>query len=216
MHNLVHALNGVKPRISQVGSSDRPRRVKLRLPKSQKDLQRLVGAWMGSGPDLIQMFKREPELELWVRYGRTILYPVHDGRGHLDWIPEIGSSGQPPYSKQALQDFMILITNPLWEFLGGPCARCGDYYLKKARRQKIYCSRNCGAEATAVATTRRRRQQEHADKVRRAQNAIDDWCKAKPRRDCKDWVSNETGYTVRWITRAEHKKHLKLPPDRQH
>jgi hypothetical protein len=64
MHNLVHALNGVKPRISQVGSSNRPRRVKLRLPKSQKDLQRLVGAWMGSGPDLIQMFKKEPEI--WV------------------------------------------------------------------------------------------------------------------------------------------------------
>jgi hypothetical protein len=46
----------------------------------------------GFWPDLIQMFKKEPELELWVRYGRTILYPVHDGRGHLDWIPEIGSS----------------------------------------------------------------------------------------------------------------------------
>jgi hypothetical protein len=75
------------------------------------------------------MFKKQPELELWVRYGRTILYAVHDGRGHLDLIPEIGSSGQPPYSKQALQDFMILITNPLWEFLGEPCARCGDYYL---------------------------------------------------------------------------------------
>jgi hypothetical protein len=167
---------------------------------------------MSSGPDLIQMFKKEPELEPWVRYGRTILYPVHDGRGHLDWIPEIGSSGRPPYSKQALQDFMILITNPLWEYLGGPCARCGDYYLKKVRRQKIYCSRNCGAEATAVATTRRRRQQEHADKVRYAQNAIADWSKAKSRLGWKEWVSNETGYTARWITRAVTNDALK-PPD---
>lgn len=214
MHNLVHALNGAKPRISRAGSSDKPRTVQLRLLKSQKDLRRLVNEWMASGPDLIELFKRNRELEFLVGYGRTQFYPMHDGRGHLDWMPEIPSTAESSYSKQALQDFMILITNPLWELLGGPCVRCGEYYLRKVKRQKIYCSRNCASEATAVAATRRQRQQEHTDKIRRAQSAVNKWTKVNSRLGWKDWVSNETGYTVRWITRAANKKDLMTPPER--
>jgi hypothetical protein len=39
-----------------------------------------------------------------------------------------------------------------------------DYYIKKVKRQKVYCARNHGSEATVVAATRRRRQQKHTDK----------------------------------------------------
>jgi hypothetical protein len=92
---------------------------------------------MDSGPDLIEMFKKEPELALLIRYGKTRFYPMHDGRGHLDWIPEINSTEQSSYNKQALQDFMILITNPLWRLLGGPCVRCGDYYLKRLSAKRF-------------------------------------------------------------------------------
>jgi hypothetical protein len=58
---------------------------------------------MDSGPDLIEMFKKEPELELLIRYGKTRFYPMHDGRGHLDWIPEITSTEQSSYNKQAFR-----------------------------------------------------------------------------------------------------------------
>jgi hypothetical protein len=89
-----------------------------------------------------------------------------------------------------------------------------DYFLKKVKRQKIYCSRSCGSEMTAIAAVRRRRQREYADKLRRAQKAISDWSKCNSRLGWKDWVSNETGYTVKWITRATNNKHLQPPSDR--
>lgn len=211
MHDLIHALNGAQPKIPS-SSSAKPRTVRLRPLKSQKQLRRLVQAWMDSGPDLIEMFKGDPDLEPLIRYGRMRFYPMHDGRGHLDWIPEITRTSESPYTERALQDFMILITNPLWYLLGGPCTRCANYYLKKAKRQNIYCSRNCGSEMTAIAAMKRRRQEEHAKKVRCAQDAIDEWSKAKRRLTWQHWVLNHTGYTARWITRAANKKDLK-PPD---
>jgi hypothetical protein len=59
---------------------------------------------------------------------------------------------------------------------------------------------------------RRRRQKEHDNKIRNAQSLIDEWNKNKRRVVWKDWVSNRTGYTIRWITRAVNKKELR-PPD---
>lgn len=53
---------------------------------------------------------------------------------------------------------MTLITNPLWEMLGGPYRCCED--------------------------------------------AIDEWSKAKRRAAWKGWVSNHTGYNLKWITGA--------------
>jgi hypothetical protein len=167
---------------------------------------------MDSGPDLIKMFEKEPDLEPRIRYGRTLFYPTHDGRGHLDWLPKFASTSRPSYRNEALQDFMVLITNPLWELLGGPCQRCGDYYLKKTKRQKAYCSRSCSSAATAVPAVTRQRQQEHAEKIRRAQAAIEKWSKAKRTLGWKDWVINHTGYKLQWITRAVNNGRLR-PPD---
>jgi hypothetical protein len=134
------------------------------------------------------------------------------GRGHLDWLPKLTGTAQPSDKNQALQDFMILITNPQWELLGGPCTRCGDYYLKKTTRQKVYCSRKCSSAATAVPAVTRQRQQEHAEKIRRAQDAIDRWRKGKRTLGWKYWVANHTGYKVQWITRAINNGGLR-PPD---
>jgi hypothetical protein len=212
MHNLVFALNGAKPRIS-VGSGGKKRtRVKRQPSESQTELRRLVQIWMDSGPDLIKMFKQEPGLEDQTRYGQTLFYPMHDGRGHLDWSPAMTGPRQPPFKDEALEDFMILITNPLWELLGGPCSRCGDYYLKKTKRQKTYCSRGCGTTATAASTMRRRRQQERNTKLQKARDAIKEWGEKKRRANWKQWVSDRTRYTTNWITRAVNKGDLH-PPD---
>lgn len=211
MHDLVHALNGAKPRISRTKGSGKFEPTKLQPSDDQIELRQLVQKWMDSGPDLIKMFKNEPQLAPLLSRGRTNFYPVHDGRGHLDWIPTIASMSRPSYREQALKDFMILITNPLWELLGGPCARCGDYYLKKVKRQKIYCSRSCGSKITAIDAMKRRRQEEHAKKIRYVQDAINEWSKSKRRLPWKDWVANRTCYTTRWITRAANNGSLKLP-----
>ena len=108
---------------------------------------------------------------------------------------------------------MILITNPLWKQLGGPCGRCGDYDLKKTKRQKVYCPRACGLRTTAASAMRQRRQREQTNKIRNAQSLIDRWSKNKRRLAWNDWVSNRTGYTVRWFTRAVNNGKLRPSDD---
>lgn len=91
---------------------------------------------------------------------------------------------------------MTLITNPQWELLGGPCTRCGDYYLKKAKRRKKYCKRDCSSAATAVPAMIQKRQK-HAQKIHKTQISVDKWSEKKRRLPWKEWVSNQTGYTVK-------------------
>lgn len=50
-------------------------------PANQKQLQRLVRAWLDSGPDLLKLFRTEPELEWLLRYGETRFYSVREAEG---------------------------------------------------------------------------------------------------------------------------------------
>ena len=211
MQNIVSALNGPTIHITAADHSRPKKRISPPMSASQKQLQRLVREWMDSGPDLLKMFRKEPELEQLVRNGVTRFYPVHGGRGHLDWIPAV-SELPSSYEAHALEDFMVLITNPLWELLGGPCVRCNNYYLKKTRRQKIYCSRSCGAKQTAHEAVTRRRKEEHSKKLRLAAKAGREWGEKKRRDTWREWVSRRTGLTGRWITRAVNRGELSRPP----
>jgi hypothetical protein len=56
-----------------------------------------------------------------------------------------------------------------------------------------------------------KRQKEHAHKILRTQRLIDEWGKAERRLFWKEWVLNQTGYTIKWITRAENSGNL-IPP----
>jgi hypothetical protein len=148
------------------------------------------------------MFRREPELTQRAHLGKTLFFPSSGARGYLDWSPILGEQAVLSPGDQAFEYFMTLITNPQWELLGGPCNRCGDYYLKMTKRQKTYCSRACSSKATAIPAVRLKRQKEHAYKIRKAQVTIDEWSGKKRSLPWKEWVSNQTGYTVKWITRA--------------
>jgi hypothetical protein len=97
--------------------------------------------------------------------------------------------------------FGTLVTNPLCEKLAGPCARCGNYFIKKRESQKVYCSRRCGNAATAVARTRERIKAEHDKKMERVKAAREQWGRAKTQQDWKRWVSQKTGIDLRFITR---------------
>jgi hypothetical protein len=101
--------------------------------------------------------------------------------------------------------------NPDWELLGGPCVRCGDYYLKRARRRTKYCSRKCSSKETAISSTRSWRADQQERKISRAQECIDEWCNVKRREAWKTWVSRKTGFTDRWLTRAEHNGKINPP-----
>jgi len=175
------------------------------------ELRRLVSVWLESGPNLAKLFKNDPELERRTMHGRTLLTPTKTGRGHLHWQPEIPDEDIHSQKDLALNHFMGLIANPAWELLGGPCTRCKNYYLKNTKGQKSYCSRTCSSAATAIPATKIRRQREHAEKIKRAQEFIHKWAEAKRRLDWKSWVCSQTGYTGRWLTRAVNQRLLRPP-----
>src|SRR5439155_24780289 len=116
-----------------------------------------------------------------------------------------------PYG-QALILFFVFTLNSEWERLGGPCDRCARYYIKKTIRNKRYCSRRCGSMATAIASTRRRLDQEQKEKLHRAEVALRVYAKANTRLAWKDWISlNVPGITRKWLTRAVNAGKLKVP-----
>lgn len=213
MVDLVQALNRIRITTHEVGRPDKPRKVRLGQSEMQVELERLIKLWKASGPNLRTMFLQEPELAERVRTGRTVFYTLLSGRGYLEWIPIANERATLSPEDQALEYFMTLITNPQWEMLGGPCRRCKDFFLKKTRRPRVYCGKTCGSRITGAQAVSRHRQQARAKKIKIAQRAVGKYSEQQKRRlTWKEWVSNQTGYTTQWITRAVNKGELQ-PPD---
>jgi hypothetical protein len=209
--DLVHELNETRIPVTVSKNQSPSYLARLGLSEKQTELRRLVESWKASGPNLRKMFEQEPDLQLRTKKGKTVFYSTPTGRGHLEWLACPSENDHSFPKDDALKEFMTLITNPDWDLLGGPCPRCDNYFLKKTRRKNIYCSRTCSSTATAIPAIRRKRQQEQAKKVAIAQKYIDEWGKSKRRSGWKKWVSIETGYTDRWLTRAINGKTLSAP-----
>jgi len=174
-------------------------------------LRELVDSWQKSGPNLAKMLKNDKALAARVGHGETTLVPTNTGKGHLVWLPSPRDRDLSSWRDQALTLFMILIVNPQWHRLGGPCPRCDKYYVKKTSRQKTYCSRRCGATLTAIAATRKKRQEKRLEELSRTQAAANQWATVQTRQPWKEWVSTRTNITVKWLTRAVNKGDLRAP-----
>ena len=210
MQDLVVALNRTTTRVAPASRPKNSRTIRLELSHPQMELRSLVERWKKSGPNLRRLFAQEPELEHRTMHWEMLFYATDTGRGYLDSSPVRSHISLSPEDR-ALKDFMALITNPQWDSLGGPCRRCGNYYLKKTKRQNVYCSRVCSSGETAVSATRKWREREQAKKIDIAQKATAEWSEKKRRLGWKEWVSNETGYSVRWISRAVNNETLQSP-----
>lgn len=118
-------------------------------------------------------------------------------------------------SPEALFLFLSFLYNPLRKRLGGPCKRCGHYFLRRTERNpKVYCSRLCGWRATGAAAIKQQRQAEHTDKLRRAAERIRRW-EESPRGDWKKSVSERGDISVQFLTRAVNNRELKPPKKRE-
>jgi hypothetical protein len=185
-------------------------------------LIRLMERLKGCGGNLKKMMDEDPELEKVVRTSCTTVWlPSKTGRAHLALQPSKEIKNLPPMPEPqdaekraqllAALWFHVGTLNPEWNKLAGPCARCGNYYIKKRASQKVYCSRRCGNAATAVERTRERIASERGDKLDRAKAAIKKWKSTATRQDWKLWVSKKTGIDPRFLTRAITKGDL-VPP----
>jgi hypothetical protein len=215
LQRTVDALNGKLPCEQVLGPDDalvQERRFKQTPPL----LRRLVQAWLLSGPDLGKF--SFDQRQMWAdvdRYWKsaTRLNPLRivgaPGGGaafFLNCCPE-----PDPYD-EALRWFTELLFNPECNRLAGPCPRCGNYYIRRSARNKVYCSRSCGTRATALAATRERRDEEHADKLRRAAQAAREWTIARTKKEWKPWVSGRhPDITPKFLTRAVNKRELEPP-----
>jgi len=185
-------------------------------------LIRLIERLKECGGNLKKMMDSDPALEetvakvcvtRWMPSTKgtayLVLQPVWEHILKPELTPEQVARMRP--ERYAALLFHVGTLNPEWDKLAGPCARCGQYYLKKRASQKVYCSRRCGNAATAVVRTRERIASERRDKLARAQAAAKKWNRAATRQDWKHWVAKKTGIDPRFLTRAVTKGDL-VPP----
>jgi len=66
--------------------------------------------------------------------------------------------------------FHVGTLNLEWDKLAGPCARCGNYYIRSAHRKMSIAPADAGMQHTAVARTRERIKAEHDDKMEPREN----------------------------------------------
>lgn len=177
-------------------------------------LRHIVKSWWASGPNLRKLRRSQPALCAAVDrvWKANPIELVWGDSGRAAFITALTNAPCGTPQEEALRFFLVLITNPQWHKLAGPCARCGNYYVKKKATQKVYCSRKCGNNATALANTRQRRKNQHDEKLRRADAAAAMWVKARTKLDWKPWVSRkEPDITAKFLTRAVNEAQLKPP-----
>lgn len=175
------------------------------------ELRKLVRAWQDSGPDLRTMFRKDAALHESINPFICYVEPQGKG-GMLIWMPKTAGKGDLGGGEAALSMFVTLIIHPELDKFAGPCARCSKFYLKNSARQKVYCSRRCGAYRNALLATRRRREKEHRDWLEKASKAIAAWTPSRAWQDWKRYVTAKTGLTGRFLTRAVNNGELVPPP----
>jgi hypothetical protein len=92
-------------------------------------------------------------------------------------------------------------------YLGGPCAHCGRWYVKKTLRPSVFCTTRCAGNATKA----RERSKAHADQIEVLQQAVDRY-QRKPlrwreRHQLRQWLKNNVvvrdyGISKKFITQS--------------
>jgi hypothetical protein len=203
-------------------------------PELREHLRELVKAWQDSGPNLEKMIwgsHKHLHNYLEALYSRVSWMPTTGGRAMLFVIPDVRQLaelvGQERVYRQkpngtwmfnreaeAWKEFGYFTLNPHCEELAGPCARCGNYYVKKRKSQKVYCSRRCGNAATAVVRTAKKVKDERQKKTLRAKALIRKWNTLKGRSGLvwKEWLrKQEPSITDKFVTRRVNAGELPEP-----
>src|ERR1035441_8358600 len=142
------------------------------LPELKEQLRQLVARWQASGPNLMKMMLSRVGTDIWQPETYELVQnlftaywdPTKHGRAILHVVPNNTQLerlfGEKRIYRDAWIEFGLFVLNPSCEELAGPCARCGNYYVKKRRSQKGYCSRQCGNAATSIARMTEKRSEE--------------------------------------------------------
>jgi hypothetical protein len=180
--------------------------------QTQSYLRKFVQAWFDSGPNVSKLFASNPDLE---RASRNIgAHVVATKTAQAKLLFTAASQNISPADPQftALGLFLNFLLNPFNERLGGPCAYCEKYFVKKTRRKTaIYCSQPYAKRFTSRLANQNRRKTDYKDQLRIVGQAISDWQRARTRLPWKGWVSQKTHVSKNWITRAVKKGEIGEP-----
>ena len=182
--------------------------------ETPKHLRYFVEMWERSGRSLERMWRDHYVDCLFISkcYDKRPIQLVFGDSNRVGFIHTFLDHQCSTPGEEAARFFLTLIWNSQNEKLAGPCARCDRYFIRQTAGNTKYCSRLCGASATAVAATLKKRAEERADKLRRAVTAAERWLTARTKCDWKRWISREhPDITPNFLTRAVKKGELKAP-----
>lgn len=157
---------------------------------------------------------RTPETERLVRDLERAGKHVRDDVGGVYW--SISPTGKN-FRDQAALYASILITNPLrGKLCDEPClrTRCGRWFIKRRALQK-QCSGRCTGIVQNTDRKAGLREKKHKEDLKRARNAAQKW-ETSTRVEWKKFVSDETGLTFKWLTRAVNQGALRQPRTQPH
>ncbi len=198
-------------------------------PDATELLQSLVQRWKDAAWDVDKVCDSDPLVaEMLPKLWQVCYLPSSHGGASL--MPMfIGPTTMSTFFKHVIKDgplknlfdgnhplilavqYFGALTVIEWQKLGGPCARCHRYYIKRRASQKTYCSRRCGNAATATVRTAKQREHDRQANLQRAQKAIQQWRRGAKGTDWKVFVSRKTKLTPKWLTRAVGRNDLKAP-----
>jgi hypothetical protein len=177
-------------------------------------LRRFVEIWDRSGRNLKRMWRDYYDQCLFIDkcFKRLPIGLAWGDSNRLDIVHTFLDRQCGTPEEEAARFFLALIWNGQNCRLGGPCARCGKYFIRRSARHKKYCSPLCGSHATAADATLRKRAEEHADKLRRARTAAEAWPTARTKLGWKRWIAGQQpDITTNFLTRAVTRGALKAP-----
>jgi hypothetical protein len=187
-----------------------------RYAELRRELRALVEDWIASGPNMIILSQRlDPKLRKRI-FARTASQPAPMPGPNIQvtWLARPKGYNENRQKDRAIACFMELIRNPYAQRLGGPCKRCGAYYLKKTRAQKTFCSRNCSSSFTAISSTKNARAAERQRKLKTVRSALKHLPKfPRPGRDWKRWIAEKAKVSLHWLTRAINQGEIDVPKD---
>jgi hypothetical protein len=181
----------------------------------QAELRRLVGAWSQSGPNVRKLLASEPILAQESQKLQAHLVPANTGVAKLTYtpFPETLNHVKPLTTARGL--FIGFLLNPYNERLSGPCAYCGQYFVKKTQRKKtVYCSGLCGHRVTSRIANQKERERVHVEQLQRVEKSLAEWSVAMTGKDWKEWVHGDTQISKNSLTRAEKRGEISVPVKR--
>jgi hypothetical protein len=194
----------------------------------QTELRFWVDVWLESNSDATKLkasLSPERRKQLF-GIGRCEFLPVGSRFGTRP-LPLSGAGGRPGAPERALVIFRSLLLSSHADQVCAPCTTCGKYYVRRTKHRAKYCSRKCGAYSAAVKANEKKNEDNHAELLQLAREAIDAYVASSPNE--QTWESSVLAYLKqhgherkekslhRWVNDEKRApgEGLKLPPEIQ-